>query len=255
MAMSLTKGEGTTVLTMTSEPGSNCPLVFQLLGSLCCSPVCSVSQGLRRLLAGTQTTLGTVQIMVGLFNIGLGTVLLSTQSYFLESIRAPYWLGGLFIASGVMSILSDRFPSPCLVFLTACMNLANACLAVTAIVLYSVDLGIGHNLSRECGSYHPARERYRYWETTAYPDEGGIQEEYRKRNFELCQSTLNLVMVMLSVIDIVLIVFAVLQLCVTISATVLGVKAMWKNRREGKLKPDLELFMPLLEEVTTNPTA
>ncbi|KAJ8354594.1 hypothetical protein SKAU_G00221610 [Synaphobranchus kaupii] len=223
--------------------------------------------GLKRLLAGTQTALGTVQIMVGLVNIGLGAILLSANRGFLNWIGAPYWLGGVFIAAGLMSMLGERFPSPCLVFLTAFMNLASACLAVTAIVLYSVDLGSGQGLRWECNSYEtatyrPERRRYRYRyndydDQTITPtpyDDRGVREFNRRTNFDICQSTRDVLLVLLGGIDILLIIFAVLQLCVTISATVLGVKALCKNRTEGKPEPDPELYKPLMEDVTTTNT-
>ncbi|KAJ8354588.1 hypothetical protein SKAU_G00221550 [Synaphobranchus kaupii] len=211
MPLSVTKGEGVTVLTINSDPGSSVPLVIQLLGALCCSPLCFVSQGLKRLLAGTQTALG-------------------------------------FIAAGLMSMLGERFPSPCLVFLTAFMNLASACLAVTAIVLYSVDLGSGQGLRWKCNSYETAtyrseRRRYRYryddydhQTITPTPyDDRGVNEFKRRTNFDICQSTRDVLLVLLGGIDILLIIFAVLQLCVAISATVLGVKALCKSRTEGKV--------------------
>ncbi|XP_036393740.1 uncharacterized protein LOC118783920 [Megalops cyprinoides] len=260
MTISVSKSEGVTVVTMTSDPGSSCPLAFQLLGNLCCSPVCAVSHGLRRLLAGTLPALGIIQILVGLFNIGLGVILLNGRDWsFLSWNGTPYWLGGLFIAAGIMSILGERFPSPCLVFLTTCMNLASACLAVTAIVLYSVDLANGYNLSWSCKSYEPestsnSYNRRRYWETTISPEERSQKESLRKKNFEICHNARSILIVLLGGMDVLLIIFAVLQLCVTISASVLSVKALCKNGRQGKPKADPELCKPLLDEITTNPT-
>ncbi|KAG7469566.1 hypothetical protein MATL_G00130320 [Megalops atlanticus] len=258
MSVSVSKSEGVTVITMTSDPGSSCPLVFQLLGNLCCSPVCAVSQGLRRLLAGTLSALGIVQIMVGLFNIGLGVILLNGSDSYLYWIGAPYWLGGLFIAAGIMSILGERFPSPCLVFLTTCMNLASACLAVTAIVLYSVDLAKGYNFSWSCKSYEHeytsnSYNRRRYWETTISPEDRIQKESLRRKNFEICHNARSILIVLLGGMDVLLIIFAVLQLCVTISASALSVKALRKNGRQGKPKAEPELCKPLLDEITTNP--
>ncbi|XP_061104782.1 transmembrane protein 176B-like [Conger conger] len=259
MALSLTRGEGVTVLTVTSDPKSQVPIALQLLVSLCCSPVCYVSQGLGRLLAGTQRALGTVQIMVGLFNIGLGVILLNVNHSDLFWICAPYWLGGVFIAVGIISILSERFPSPCMVFLTAFMNLASACLAVTAIVLYSVDLASVLRLGYRCARFEPAAsrsdryDRYdRYERTTSSPEKLLEQEQLRWENFELCRDVRHMLLVMLGGIEILLILIAVLQLCVTISAAVLGLKALCKNRREGKPEQDPELYKPLVEE--DNPT-
>ncbi|KAJ8290117.1 hypothetical protein GJAV_G00008880 [Gymnothorax javanicus] len=227
----------------------------------CENPVYFVSQRLKRLLAGTQTALGTVQIMVGLLNIGLGALVLSVNDSYLFWISAPYWLGGLFITAGLMSMLGERFPSPCLVFLTALMNLASACLAITAIVLYSVDLARGPTFSWQCSSYEPEIStprperyyyRYRPWRSTAPPEDPALRSLLRRSNFDICQNFRGILMVMLGGIDVLLIIFAVLQLCVTIAATALGVKALCKNRTEEKLNPDPEVFKPLVEEDTTD---
>ncbi|XP_036393737.1 transmembrane protein 176B-like [Megalops cyprinoides] len=262
MSVSVSKNEGMTVITMTSDPGSSCPLAFQLLGNLCCSPVCAVSQGLRRLLAGTLSALGTVQIMVGLFNIGLGVIHLNESNTFLSWSGAPYWLGGLFIAAGIMSVLGERFPSSCLVFLTTCMNLASGCLALIAIALYSMDLVNeydGFHVSRSCKSYAPeygpdSYNRRRYWETTISPEERSLKESLSRKNFEICHNTRNILLVLLGGMDILLIILAVLQLCVTVRACSLSMKALCENRGEGKPKPEPELYRPLLDEITTNPT-
>ncbi|XP_035246037.1 membrane-spanning 4-domains subfamily A member 8-like [Anguilla anguilla] len=259
MALSVTKGEGVTVLTIPSDAGRTVPVGIQLLVALCCSPWCYVSQGMRRLLTGTQTSLGTVQIMVGLINIGLGAVLLSVQYYTVLSwTSAPYWLGAVFIAAGLMSILGERFPSPCLVSLTAFMNMASACLAVTAIVLCSVGLAQGLSAHRMCRLYETSpyqRESYYgYGRPTLSPEELRVKDQLRRTNFEMCQSMGNILSVMLGGIYVLLILFAVLQLCVSIATTVLGIKALCNNSTKGKAEPDPELYKPIVEEVTTTPT-
>ncbi|KAM8868904.1 uncharacterized protein AB9W97_016511 [Spinachia spinachia] len=86
------------------------------------------------------TALGTMQIMAGLFNIGLGPGRTSTGSGDLSSLGAAYWLGSVFVLTGIMSILAGQFPSSCLVGFTVFMNIAGAIFAVTGIVLYVVDL-------------------------------------------------------------------------------------------------------------------
>uniref|UniRef100_A0A674CVZ9 Uncharacterized protein n=1 Tax=Salmo trutta TaxID=8032 RepID=A0A674CVZ9_SALTR len=202
MSVTVTKGKGVTVFTVNSKEGSSWPLLCQILGTMCYSPASSVSQGQRRLQASSQSALGTIQIMVGVLNIGLGAILVSTDYY-----TGMVWGSLLFIAVGIMCILAEKFPSPCLVGINMLMNLSGASLAIAGIVLYSVDL------------------------------------------------------MLMNALDIVLI---VLQLCVTISSAVLGLKALYKNGKQGKgmkREPlnrdiqDLEQYKPLLEEVTTNPAA
>ncbi|KAG9345282.1 hypothetical protein JZ751_009828 [Albula glossodonta] len=245
MPFSVSKGEGVTVFTVTSDPGSNVPLVLQLLGTLCCSPWCFVSKGLKKLQNGNHSALGTVQIMVGLFTIGLGVVLFNVCHSGMFWIGAPFWLGALFICAGVMNILGEWFPSPCLVLLTVIMNLASACLAVTAIVIYAVDMGDGLNIAWRCRSPFYQRDS---WESTQVPS------PEKMKNYEICNNLRPIVQMIAGGIYSVLIVLAVLQLCVSISTAVLGVKAICKSKREEKPKPDPELYQPLLEEVTTSPT-
>uniref|UniRef100_UPI003AAFCCD3 membrane-spanning 4-domains subfamily A member 15-like n=1 Tax=Centroberyx gerrardi TaxID=166262 RepID=UPI003AAFCCD3 len=146
MAVSVAKSEEVAVYSFPSDPHSAWPPLCQILPALCYSPVCcSVSQGLKRLLANTQSALGTIQIMVGLLNIGLGKIVISNNSWFLRSLRAPYWLGAVFIAVGIVYILAEKFPSLCLVGISASMNLLSAALSITGIVLYA-DLGPGRML-------------------------------------------------------------------------------------------------------------
>ncbi|XP_075899346.1 uncharacterized protein LOC142899582 [Nelusetta ayraudi] len=88
----------------------------------------------------TVTVLGTIQIMVGVFNIGLGAGRTSTGPGDLTSLGAAYWLGALFIVTGIMTILAGHCPSSCLLGFTVFMNIAGALFAITAIVLYVIDL-------------------------------------------------------------------------------------------------------------------
>ncbi|XP_063343494.1 uncharacterized protein LOC134637087 isoform X2 [Pelmatolapia mariae] len=127
-----------------------------------------------------------------------------------------------FIVFGVVSILSDKYPSPCLVIINVILNLTGVAFAIAAIVLYTISVS---NL---------------YW-----PD--------------ICKGCYDdgktIIMTLLRSIIAVLIVLSVLELCVTISSVVLGIKSL-KSKEKGQTKStdDPELYKPLLEEVTTKPT-
>ncbi|XP_036411122.1 high affinity immunoglobulin epsilon receptor subunit beta-like [Megalops cyprinoides] len=239
MSYSVTKGEGVMVFTLTSDPASSCPLLCQLLGTLFCSPACAVSERLRKLLGGAQSTLGTIQIMVGLFTIALGTIFLQTYSgpYFLWAIGAPYWLGAMFIVSGILCILAQGFPSPCLVFLTMMMNLVSAILTVAGFVFYLVDEG-----GREDWRCRTDNEYNRYDPTK--------MDSIGQSNFDICVTYKPLLLTLQIGLRVMLIVFDILQFCVTISAVVLSIKALKKNNM-GK---DPDLKRSILEEETANPT-
>ncbi|KAG7457917.1 hypothetical protein MATL_G00232420 [Megalops atlanticus] len=195
-------------------------------------PACTVSQRLRKLLGGAQSSLGTIQIMVGLFTIALGAILLQTYSgpYFLWAIGAPYWLGAMFIVSGIFCILAQGFPSPCLVLLTAMMNLVCTILAVAGFVFYLVDEG--------------GREDWRCQKDPTKLD------PVNQSNLDICVTYKPLLVTLQIGLRVMLIVFDILQFCVAISAVVLGIKALKKNNM-GK---DPELQRPILEEETANPT-
>uniref|UniRef100_UPI0037E85BA7 membrane-spanning 4-domains subfamily A member 8-like n=1 Tax=Semicossyphus pulcher TaxID=241346 RepID=UPI0037E85BA7 len=100
---------------------------------------CSVFDGLM-LQSSFTTALGTLQIMVGLVNIGLGPGRTSLIPGDLTSLGAAYWLGAVFTVTGIMSILAGQIPSRFLVGFTVFMNIAAAIFAITGIVLYGIDL-------------------------------------------------------------------------------------------------------------------
>ncbi|XP_051262246.1 membrane-spanning 4-domains subfamily A member 8-like isoform X5 [Dicentrarchus labrax] len=243
MSMTMTKADGVTVFTLTSDPQSTCPPLCQILKGLCYSPVCcSVSQHLRRIQRTSQSVLGALHIMVGLLNIGLGVILSTSDGglWWRTDRSYPYWLGGLFMLFGVMSILSEKYPSPCLVILNVILNLAGVGFAITAIVRYSINIAHIH-IRLSCYN------RY-YGSYTQAPD---LRDDLIK---EKCLEGEALTLMLLRSINAVLIVLSVLELCVTFSSVVLGIKALRSSeKKENKSTDDPENYKALLEEVTSNP--
>ncbi|XP_054878894.1 uncharacterized protein LOC129353570 [Poeciliopsis prolifica] len=133
--------------------------------------------------------LGTVQVMVGVFNVGLGPERAETF---------PYWLAVPFIAAGVLSLLADMFPFRCLMGFSTFLNVAGSILSIVAIVLYAVHLA-NFTVIGMCG----------------------ILDERKSKN---CLFLANLAQKLLRGVDITMIVMSVLQLCVCISLAVLGNK-------------------------------
>ncbi|XP_067094514.1 membrane-spanning 4-domains subfamily A member 6C-like [Osmerus mordax] len=240
MSVTMTKGEGVTVFTLASNPKSDWPMVFQIFGTLCCSPICALSQRLRKLQGSSLSALGAIQILVGILNLGLGPILLNATDGPLLFKGVPYWLGGVFIAVGLMCVLAEKFPSPCLVGINVMINLGGAALAITGIVLYAIDLGSG-KLNWMC--YFGNDD----WYSTARPS-----TETKDQYLERCLDAKHIAVVLTNSLEIVMIVLAVLQLCVTISSAVLGMKALHKNRKEQHKSQteDPEKYSPLLEDVT-----
>ncbi|XP_039662617.1 high affinity immunoglobulin epsilon receptor subunit beta-like [Perca fluviatilis] len=129
-----------TVIAVAADSKSMFPSSCQILKT----PRSSLFSGLvyQGLLQTSVTTaIGTMQIMVGLFNIGLGPGRTSINPGDLTSLGAAYWLGAVFIVTGIMSIVARQFPSSCLMGFTVFMNIVGAIFAITGIVLYALDLG------------------------------------------------------------------------------------------------------------------
>ncbi|XP_071763204.1 uncharacterized protein LOC139917881 [Centroberyx gerrardi] len=254
MSVTMTKGEGVTVFTMNSNPKSSWPPICQILGALCYSPTCcSVTERLRRVQSTSQSALGAMQIMVGLLNIGLGAILCSSGGgswYQMDIYAYPYWLGALFILFGIICILSEKFPSPCLVIVNVLLNLAGVGFAIAAIILYSINLA-------NIGMYWMCERDYDYgWYNRRESSTPSPPTDEQRAMKEQCMEARATTLMLLRSINIVLIVLSVLQLCLVISSAVLGIKALRKNGKEvSKSIDDLEHYKPLLEEVTTNPIA
>ncbi|KAJ8335181.1 hypothetical protein SKAU_G00408200 [Synaphobranchus kaupii] len=230
MSLTMTKAGDITVFTVTSDSGSRWPMVCQLFTYLCCSPMCAVSGRLRKLMAGTQSTLATVQIMAGLLTIGLGAVLMSVYfgPYSLVYIGAHYWSGTIFIISGLFCIFAERFSSTCSVSTAVAVNLVSAALAVTAIVLYAVDDGPrladvcmpgnpdNHDLDGDYGVRHAVT-------VTAKERDAGDS------NLQLCQMYKSALLPIVIGLKVLLVASAALQISVNISVAVLYIKALMKN--------------------------
>ncbi|XP_053183863.1 transmembrane protein 176B-like [Scomber japonicus] len=258
MSVGMTKTDGVTILTLTSDPNSACPPLCQIFKALCYSPVCcSVSQQLRRVQKTSQSVLGALHIMVGLLNIGLGLVLLGGHGgpWWMMDSMFPFWLGSLFILFGITCILSEKFPSRCLVIINVILNLAGVCFAITGIVMYSITmLESDWDLWGMCDDDRYNRyNRYdygygRYGRTTASPSPEKLIMK------EKCLEAKALILMLNRSLNAVLIVMSTLELCLVISSVVMGIKALKSSQKgENKSTDEPEHYKPLLEEVTTYP--
>ncbi|XP_068180505.1 membrane-spanning 4-domains subfamily A member 8-like [Antennarius striatus] len=247
MSLTMAKADGVTVFTLTSDPQSSCPPLCQILKGLCYSPACcSVSQHLKSVQRTSQSVLGALHIMVGLLNIGIGSILFTNGRISFWQIQESgfaFWVGGLFIMFGIMSILSEKFPSPCLVLLNVFLNIAGVGFAIAAIVLYMINIS----------------DIWVWWmcHNDYYSDYGRPTLSPREKILlEKCMEGETLVQVVLRSINILLVVLSVLELCVALSAAILGIKALGCSKKtENQSLDDPEQYKPLLEEVTSDPVA
>ncbi|XP_030606409.1 uncharacterized protein LOC115794870 isoform X2 [Archocentrus centrarchus] len=186
------------------------PALYQNLKTL---SSCPGFGGLMR--NSTFGVLGTIQIMVGLFNIGLGPGRTSTRPGDLTSLGAPYWLGAVCIAAGILSVIIGQCPCVCFTWYAVFMNIAGCIFAIIGIVLYAIDVAEA-SVVWMCDSN---------WSTAQYDDN--------------CRYVAFFAQSLLTAMDVTLIVLTVLQLCVCISAAVLGIRALC-NRMKGETSQEVE---------------
>ncbi|KAF6729462.1 Membrane-spanning 4-domains subfamily A member 8 [Oryzias melastigma] len=241
MSVAMSRADGVTILTVTSDPRSPWPPLCQVVKSLCCHPACcSVSRQLRSIQRSSLSVLGAVQVMVGLLHIGLGAVLTKSlmDLWWLRDTGFPYWTGVLCVVFGSVCILSETIHSPCLVLVNVMLNVAGAAFAVTAIVLYSI-------IMTEIYLRNICRENYYDYGTT--PSPGSVEAELEMR----CLEGRRITMMIQRSINSFLIVLSVLQLCVTISCAVVSITALCGVETKSESSDDL--YKPLLEDVSAEP--
>lgn len=232
MSVSVVKDKGVTVITVASDSKSVLPPLCHILKALCYSRVCcSVYQGLMQ--TSVVSALGAVQIMVGLFNLGVGPGRISLHPDDFARLGVAYWLGGVFIAVGVMSVLAGRFPAPLSVCSATFLNIVGAIFAIVGIVMYAIDMG-DVSFARMCdwGNYG----------SRSFDDNCGFVAHYAQR--------------MVTAMDITMIILVTLQLCVCISLAVLGIQAMVNRKKVQQVDTDVEIYQPVpIKDPMTSPGA
>ncbi|XP_068426231.1 high affinity immunoglobulin epsilon receptor subunit beta-like isoform X2 [Clinocottus analis] len=228
MSVTVVNDKGVTVITVATDSKSMLPPLCQILKALCSSLTCSSGS---KVLMQTNTTsaLGTILIMVGLFNIGLGPGRTSFHPDDFSHLGAAYWLGGMFILAGILSLLANQFPCPCFVGFAVLVNIIGSIFAIIGVVLYAMEIEDVFN--------------FKICDDNAYSsvDNCKYMEYYFQR--------------LLTTMDITMIVLTVLSLCVCITFTVLGTYALF-NLRKQEGGRDEEIYQPLLKEVLmTSPGA
>ncbi|XP_066577712.1 membrane-spanning 4-domains subfamily A member 4D isoform X2 [Amia ocellicauda] len=100
---------------------------------------------LKRFVKGEPTALGVVQIMIGLFSIGLGVVTLQDR-FIADVIGLPFWTGLIYIVSGAVSIAGEKRKKNniCLMKAAMSMNIVSAVAAGIAILFDLTEVVVPH---------------------------------------------------------------------------------------------------------------
>ncbi|KAE8289177.1 hypothetical protein D5F01_LYC13057 [Larimichthys crocea] len=205
------KSKGVTVITVAPDSESMLPPLNCPRG--CCNVVSS---------------LGTLQIMVGLFNIGLGPGRTSFHPEDFANLEAAYWLGGVFILTGIITVLVSCCPYYVMVGFAVFMNLIASIIGVLGIVLYAMDL--------QAASF--------VWLCN------------NKSSSDNCIYVAYYLERLTTGMDITMIVMTGFQLFASVTFTVLGFQTLCCRMKNEQGDEDAEIHKPLLKEVLmTSPGA
>ncbi|KAI7813957.1 membrane-spanning 4-domains subfamily A member 8-like isoform X1 [Triplophysa rosa] len=227
MSRSVSQGKGVTVFTINSNAKSKRPTVCQFLGNLCYSSARLMLQGVKRkIYQHPIRVLGIVQIYIlGIIHIITGISLESHRIYKDTLMcNAPYWLGSGFIISGIMTILADKYPRNCLFALAVILNTVSGILSMIAVGLYSWDFYKVYDYS---SAINP--EQWKQTNSFLYIEDSNVTNR--------------------EILDVVMIVFAVLQLCLNITSIFMSLRTCF--RKDSVDAPRSHKLLP--EVMTGNP--
>ncbi|XP_042337515.1 uncharacterized protein LOC121945118 isoform X2 [Plectropomus leopardus] len=231
MSITVVKDKSATVITLASDEKSMLPPLCQVLKTLCYSPMCcSVNKTLMR--TNTVLVLGTIQIMVGLFSIALGPGRTSLHPEDFAHLGVAYWLGGVLIFAGILSVFVALFPSACLVVFAVLTNIIAAVVIIVGIVLCAIDVKeVSARSMCDWGRYN-----------TRNDDDNckGVEFVFKR---------------LLVAMDISMIVLTVLQLFVCIGVVVIGISALGSLRKKEGVKADKADEQLLKDVFVTSPGA
>ncbi|KAK6467026.1 membrane-spanning 4-domains subfamily A member 4D-like isoform X1 [Huso huso] len=212
MATSVTTANGMVVVTQIYPQGTEntapAPAADQRYHVVPSSALCQLSEKLKRFLKGEPRPLGTVQILIGVISIVFGVVLAMTPFSISAATGAPYWTGVLYIISGSLCVAADRTPKASLIKAALGMNVVSSVAAGIAICFYCVDLPYYYGTS-VC-SYPSSQSRDHYY-------------GYQCENIVLAAQRTS------TGIKSVLLIFSLLQFCVSVSMAAFACKAACHN--------------------------
>ncbi|XP_073715506.1 uncharacterized protein [Misgurnus anguillicaudatus] len=216
-------------MPINTNPKSKWPSLRHILGNLCLSPAGSIPQDVKSTMLYLLTALGILQIIVGMLNIVTGILFANWGIHdYMMMFYGPYWLGAVFLISGIMTLLVGCCRSIVLDILSLILNQVSAFVALMGVALYSWDL--------VSASYYSAND---YSATLIQEQRNGDDAfVYFKDSNMMFRRTL----------DVMMIALAVLQLCLNVYFIVILVRVfVEKNSAED---PQLHKLLP--EDTTGN---
>ncbi|XP_066577758.1 membrane-spanning 4-domains subfamily A member 4A [Amia ocellicauda] len=167
--------------------------------------------------------LGTVQIMIGVINLALGLILMLTGPTLVSYIGLPFWAGALYILSGSLAVAAHKRNNLCLIRGTVAMNIISCIVAGVETILLSLDLALGGSIS---GCFSLRR----------------TNDGYYSSDYEDCIDVSYRLHVVLNGIRGILLVFSALQICVAVSVSTFGCKAV---RCDSENQPSVVLIQQI----------
>ncbi|XP_053122708.1 membrane-spanning 4-domains subfamily A member 4A-like isoform X1 [Hemicordylus capensis] len=161
---------------------------------------------LKKFYQGEPLALGITQILIGIIGMALGVVGNMTDNFYrltYQSVMTAYWAGFLYIISGSLSVAAARNPKPSMVKGMLGMNVVSAVAAGIAIVLIFFSL--------------PYHTYYYRNQCSQYSSSSGMDPVTCYETQILPKKTLVGMMA-------VLLVFNILEFCISISNAAFGCK-------------------------------
>ncbi|KAK1151555.1 membrane-spanning 4-domains subfamily A member 4D-like isoform X1 [Acipenser oxyrinchus oxyrinchus] len=212
MSTSVSTANGMVVVTQIYPQGTEntapAPAADQRCHVVPSSALCQLSEKLKRFLKGEPRPLGTVQILIGVISIMFGGVLSVTPFSISAATGTPYWTGVLYIISGSLCVAADRTPKASLIKAALGMNVVSSVAAGIAICFYCVDLPFYYGTS-----------------VCSYPSSQSRDHYYGYR----CEAIVLAAQRTTTGIKSVLLIFSLLQFCVSVSMAAFACKAACHN--------------------------
>ncbi|XP_065275984.1 membrane-spanning 4-domains subfamily A member 4A-like [Emys orbicularis] len=158
---------------------------------------------LRKFYQGEPLALGITQILMGIVQVAFGIILILANGYQIMAIHVgtPFWTGILYILSGFICVAAAKNPKISLVKAMLAMNTLSAVVAGAGIIFYSLSL------------------TFRFPQQTCY----WIEES------KSCAPTSRVPADTMFGVTMILLVFTILEFCVSISSAAFGCKTLCRD--------------------------